>query len=259
MTRAEGTDVQKLLTNRLLTADPTTGILGDICREGRTIHVSRSTGRIIVIKETTEEDLVELGAGKSKPNIIDLRGKTVLPGFVDTHVHLFLHPYVETSWEDQVTRESTAERTIRAVTHAKSTLLAGYTTVRDLGTEGAEDSDIAIRQCISSSIIPGPRYFCASRAIVATGSYGPKNQQRPYLTEVDGKAGADSASGVEECVRVVRRHIGAGADWIKIYAGMEYVTHYNSANGTKITLHVFYHPPHRGLRPHLCRYSLKRS
>jgi imidazolonepropionase-like amidohydrolase len=90
------------------------------------------------------------------------------------YLTVFLHPYAEASWSDQVTRESVTERTIRAVNHAKATLLAGFTTVRDLGTEGAGDADIGLRKCISSpvSIIPGPRYFCASRAIVTTGSYG---------------------------------------------------------------------------------------
>ncbi|KIM20134.1 hypothetical protein M408DRAFT_334125 [Serendipita vermifera MAFF 305830] len=200
----------KINTSRIITVNPESGILEDL--DDYTIHVSKLSGRILALTKTTKEDI--------KADSIDLRGKTVLPGFIDTHVHFFLHPYKETSWEDQVTRESTVERTVRAVTHAKATLLAGYTTVRDLGTEGAEDADVALRKCIShpANIVPGPRYLCASRAIVTTGSYGPKNNSRPYVTEVDGKSGADPASGVDECVRVVRRHIGAGADWIKVYA-----------------------------------------
>ncbi|PVG01868.1 hypothetical protein CPB86DRAFT_812136 [Serendipita vermifera] len=205
----------KVLTSRIITADPLSGKLREPFLEDQTITVSQNTGRILAIEPTSHEDLL---AGYA--NAIDLRGKTVLPGLIDTHVHFFLHPYSETSWDDQVTRESTVERTVRAVNHAKATLLAGYTSVRDLGTEGAEDADISIRKCISApmGIIPGPRYHCATRAIVATGSYGTKNVNRPYVTEVDGKSGADPASGVEECVRVVRRQIGAGADWIKIYA-----------------------------------------
>lgn len=201
----------RLLTSKIVTADPSSGVLNTL--ENKTIHVSASTGRILSIEDSSEDDLHFSDA-------IDLRGKTVLPGFIDTHVHFFLHPYKEASWDEQVTQESTVERTVRAVVHAKNTLLAGYTSVRDLGTEGAEDADVSLRKCISepSRLIPGPRYFCASRAIVATGSYGPKNIQRPYVTEVDGKSGADPASGVAQCVEVVRRHIGAGADWIKIYA-----------------------------------------
>ncbi|CAG8714191.1 14795_t:CDS:2, partial [Acaulospora colombiana] len=205
----------KVLTSRIITADPLSGKLREPFLENQTIIVSQTTGRILTVEPTSHEDLLTGYA-----NAIDLRGKTVLPGLIDTHVHFFLHPYSETSWDDQVTRESTAERVVRAVNHAKATLLAGYTSniKRDLGTEGAEDADISIRKCISApmGIIPGPRYHCATRAIVATGSYGPKNVNRPYVTEVDGKSGADPASGVDECVRVVRRQIGAGADWIKV-------------------------------------------
>ncbi|CAL1694750.1 unnamed protein product [Somion occarium] len=151
---------------------------------------------------------------------IDLRSKTVLPGFVDCHVHFFLHPYSETSWEDQNTRESLVERTIRATVHARETLMAGYTAVRDLGTEGAGDADVLFRKCVSgpNPLIPGPRYFCANRAIVTTGSYGPRNRLYPNRAGVEGKTGAEAADGVDECIKVVRRQVGAGADWIKLYA-----------------------------------------
>jgi len=141
-----------------------------------------------------------------------------MPGFIDAHVHFFLHSSKEASWGDQVTKESIPERTVRAVTHAKNTLMAGYTTVRDLGTEGAEDADLAIRKCISLDMIPGPRYFCVTRAIVSTGSYGPKTERTPSKNGVDGATGADAADGPDECRKAVRRQIGAGADWIKIYA-----------------------------------------
>ncbi|KAF8837627.1 hypothetical protein BDN67DRAFT_908900 [Paxillus ammoniavirescens] len=153
-------------------------------------------------------------------DVLDLRTLTVLPGFVDTHVHFFLHPYSETSWEDQVTKESIVERTIRATVHAKRTLMAGFTAVRDLGTEGAGDADTALRKCLSSeeALVPGPRYFCASRAIVPTGSYGPKSSLYTNQEGIDGVTGAEVADGCEECMKAVRRQIGAGADWIKIYA-----------------------------------------
>ncbi|KAG1742629.1 uncharacterized protein EDB91DRAFT_1127141 [Suillus paluster] len=152
--------------------------------------------------------------------VIDLRHLTVLPGFVDTHVHFFLHPYAETSWDDQLTKESIVERTIRATVHAKSTLMAGFTAVRDLGTEGAGDADIALRKCLSGpgAIIPGPRYFCATRAIAPTGSYGPKSSLYVNKEGIDGVTGVEVADGCQECVKTIRRQIGAGADWIKIYA-----------------------------------------
>ncbi|KAG2354964.1 hypothetical protein BDR07DRAFT_1427696 [Suillus spraguei] len=152
--------------------------------------------------------------------VIDLRHLTVLPGFVDAHVHLFLHPYAEASWEEQVTKESIVERTVRATVHAKRTLMAGFTTVRDLGTEGAGDADIALRKCLSSpgALIPGPRYFCATRAIAPTGAYGPKSPLYLNKEGIDGVTGVDVADGTQECIKAVRRQIGAGADWIKIYA-----------------------------------------
>ncbi|KAG8684285.1 hypothetical protein FRC09_015489 [Ceratobasidium sp. 395] len=177
------------------------------------IVVDTTTGLILDIQKSSK---VQLPDGATE---IDLRGLTVLPGFVDTHVHFFLHSYRETSWEDQTTRESLAERTVRAVTHARSTLLAGFTAVRDLGTEGAEDADIHLRSCISAprSLIPGPRYFCASRAIVSTGSYGPKNRLHSSEQGVQGVTGAQIADGPDGCMRVVRQQIGAGVDWIKVY------------------------------------------
>ncbi|KAG9125888.1 hypothetical protein FRC07_005746 [Ceratobasidium sp. 392] len=176
------------------------------------IVIDTTTGLILDIQKSAKETQLP-------DNGIDLRGLTVLPGFVDTHVHFFLHSYHETSWEDQTTRESLAERTVRAVAHARTTLLAGFTAVRDLGTEGAGDADIHLRSCISAplSLIPGPRYFCASRAIVSTGSYGPKNRLNPNKQGVQGVTGAQIADGPDDCMRVVRQQIGTGVDWIKVY------------------------------------------
>src|SRR6201995_1081042 len=106
---------------------------------------------------------------------IDLKGCTLLPGLIEGHSHLFLHPYNETSWNDQVLTESRAERTARAVVHANATLMAGFTTVRDLGTEGAGYDDVGLQIAIDKGVIPGPRMLVATRAIVATGSYGPRS------------------------------------------------------------------------------------
>ncbi|KAK7695152.1 hypothetical protein QCA50_002342 [Cerrena zonata] len=183
--------------------------------EHKLITVSTESGLIVDVR-TYDPRAVE--ADFSIEANIDLRSQTVLPGFVDCHVHMFLHPYSETSWEDQNTRESLVERTVRATTHARRTLMAGFTAVRDLGTEGAEDADVLFRNCVSgpNPIIPGPRYFCANRAIVTTGSYGPKNRLYPNRTGVEGITGAETADGVDECIKVVRRQVGAGADWIKV-------------------------------------------
>ena len=136
-----------------------------------------------------------------------------MPGLIEGHSHLFLHPYNETSWDDQVLHESIALRTVRAVNAARATLMAGFTTVRDLGTEGAGYADVGLKQAIDEGIVPGPRMLVATRAIVATGSYGPKG----FEPGVEVPQGAEEASG-EDMVRAVRRQIAAGADVIKLYA-----------------------------------------
>jgi len=146
--------------------------------------------------------------------VIDLKGTTLLPGLIEGHSHLFLHPYNETSWNDQVLTESRAERTARAVVHAKATLLAGFTTVRDLGTEGAAYDDVGLKMAINKGIIPGPRMLVATRAIVATGSYQPKS----LVENADLPKGAEEADGIDGITHVVRSQIGHGADVIKLYA-----------------------------------------
>ena len=146
-------------------------------------------------------------------HVIDLPGQTLMPGMIEGHSHLFLHPYNETSWDDQVLHEPLALRTARAVNHARATLMAGFTTVRDLGTEGAGYADAGLRRAINEGIVPGPRMLIASRAIVATGAYGPKG----FEPGVEVPLGAEEADG-DDLVRVVRSQIGAGADLVKLYA-----------------------------------------
>jgi len=145
--------------------------------------------------------------------VLDFPGKTLMPGMIEGHGHLFLHPYNETPWDDQVLKESRAERTARAVNHARETLLAGFTTLRDLGTEGAMYDDAGLKQAIEKGVISGPRLIIATRAIVATGSYGPANT--PDLVLPKGAAEADGAEGM---AKEVRTQIGMGADFIKVYA-----------------------------------------
>ena len=145
--------------------------------------------------------------------IVDLPGMTLLPGLIDAHTHLLLHPYNETTWDDQVLKEPLALRVCRATNHAKATLLAGFTTIRDLGTEGAGQADVGIKRAIDQGIIPGPRMLVVTRAIVATGSYGPKG----FAPELRIPQGAEQGDG-EDLRRVVRDQIGRGADWIKVYA-----------------------------------------
>jgi imidazolonepropionase-like amidohydrolase len=146
--------------------------------------------------------------------VIDLPGMTLMPGLIDAHSHVLLHPYSETVWNDQVAREPLSLRVARATNHLRNTLLAGFTTIRDLGTEGAGYADVGLKQSVQQGIIPGPRMVVATRAIVATGSYGPKG----YASEWNVPQGAEEADGIDGLTRVVREQIGKGADWIKVYA-----------------------------------------
>ena len=152
--------------------------------------------------------------------VIDLPGMTLLPGLIEAHSHILLHPYSETSWNDQVAHEALSLRVARATNHLRSTLLAGFTTIRDLGTEGAGYADVGLKQAVQQGIIPGPRMFVVTRAIVATGSYGPKG----YASEWRIPQGAEEADGVDSLTRVVRDQIGHGADWIKVYADYRWGT-----------------------------------
>ncbi|HUQ88167.1 MAG TPA: amidohydrolase family protein [Vicinamibacterales bacterium] len=145
---------------------------------------------------------------------IVLKGTTLMPGMIEGHSHLLLHPYNETVWENQVLREPLALRVARATNHARATLMAGVTTVRDLGTEGAAYADVGLRQAINEGIIPGPRMIVAGPAMVVTGSYAPKG----FAPEWNVPQGADEADGLDGVVRVARNQIAHGVDLIKIYA-----------------------------------------
>jgi imidazolonepropionase-like amidohydrolase len=147
---------------------------------------------------------------------IQLDGMTLLPGLMDIHSHIFLHPYNETLWADQVLKEPVAYRSARAVVHCRNTLLAGFTLLRDLGTEGAGYSDLAIKRAIEEGIIPGPRLLVVTKAIVATAGYDPG--PRGWAENVVLPKGAQEASGIPEILKAVREQAGAGADWIKVYA-----------------------------------------
>ncbi len=143
--------------------------------------------------------------------IIVLKGQTLMPGIIEGHAHILLHPYNETPWNDQVLFESQAERVVRAYTHMQASLMAGITTIRDLGTEGAAYADVGIKAAITKGVMTAPDLLCAGKAIVATGAYGPRSQAfEPPL-------GAEVADG-SDVIKVVRDQIGHGVDLIKIYA-----------------------------------------
>jgi imidazolonepropionase-like amidohydrolase len=161
--------------------------------------------------------IAAVGPNLTLPNrvrTVELPNCTLLPGLIEGHSHLLLHPYDEVKWDDQVLRESRAERVARAVVHARKTLEAGFTTVRDLGSEGADFDDVGLRQAIEKGIIPGPRVLAAGRALVATGSYGPKN----FRAGVEVPQGAEEADGTDRLARAVRAQLGQGIDLVKVYA-----------------------------------------
>ncbi len=165
--------------------------------------------------------IVAAGAALATPAgtmTIDLPGTTLMPGMIEGHGHLFLHPYNETPWDDQVLHEALALRTARAVAQARATLIAGFTSERDLGTEGAGYADVGLRDAIAAGIVPGPRMIVATRAIVARGAYGPKGFEAGVAVPL----GAQEVSGIDEIVRAVRDQIAAGADVVKLYTDYHY-------------------------------------
>ena len=148
--------------------------------------------------------------------VIDLPGMTLLPGLIDAHSHILLHPYNETLWNDQVLKEPLEYRVIAATLHARDTLMAGFTALRDLGTEGAGYADVSIKRAIDEGRIPGPRLFVSTKAIVATSTYGPG--PAGFAPNVSLPKGAEEATGTTEVVKAVRDQLAHGADWIKVYA-----------------------------------------
>jgi imidazolonepropionase-like amidohydrolase len=157
----------------------------------------------------------------SGAKVVDLGGATLMPGLVEGHSHVLLHAYSETSWNDQVAHEGLALRVARATNHLRETLLAGFTTIRDLGTEGAAYADVELKQAVDQGIIPGPRMLVTTRAIVASGTYGPKG----FVLEWNVPQGAEEADGIDSLTRVVRDQIGHGADWIKLYGDYRWGPH----------------------------------
>ena len=146
--------------------------------------------------------------------VIELPGMTLLPGLIEAHSHVLLHPYNEAQWNDQVMKEPLALRTARATISLRNTLMAGFTTIRDLGTEGAGYADVGLKQAVNQGIIPGPRMYVVTRAIVARGSYAPRRTDFSF----DPGQGAEEADGPEDVIRVTRDQIAHGADWVKVYA-----------------------------------------
>ncbi len=193
-----------LAQNSPLVLEPARVFDGDVMHEGWAVRVKGD--RIEAAGPAASLD----AAGAA---CVALPGMTLLPGLVEGHSHILLHPYNETPWNDQVAHEGLGLRVARAVNHLRATLAAGFTTVRDLGTEGAGYADVELKQAVAQGIVPGPRVLASTRAIVATGSYAPKG----FALEWRVPQGAEEADGVDSLTRVVRDQIGHGADWVKLY------------------------------------------
>jgi len=171
-------------------------------------------GKAVIVQGNKIVSIVDKAAPIPQgAQVIAYRDATLLPGLIEGHAHLFLYPYNITDWDTQVLKETDALRTIRASVHARQTLLAGFTSVRDLGTEGAGYADVSLKKAILDKIIEGPRMLVAGRAIVSTGSYGPKGYDHDQKIML----GAEAADG-NGLIQVVRDQIWQGADFIKIYA-----------------------------------------
>lgn len=191
---------------------PAVALVADRVFDGQTIQ----SGWIVVVRGRRIDAAGSMASITIPAGVrtIKLTGMTLMPGLIEGHSHLLLHPYNETTWNDQVAREPLAYRVARAVVHAERTLLAGITTVRDLGSEGAGYADVGLKRAIDEGVIPGPRMLVAGPAMVATGTYGPKG----YAPEWTVPQGAEEASGLDEVMRVARDQMGRGADFIKVYA-----------------------------------------
>jgi imidazolonepropionase-like amidohydrolase len=214
--------ISPLTQNRQTQPQPETAYLLKPARVFDGESAQLHDGWVVLVRGQKIEAAGPAGGISAPPDakVIDLPGLTLLPGLIEAHSHVLLHPYSETVWNDQVAHESLSLRIARATNHLRNTLQAGFTTIRDLGTEGAGYADVGLKQAVEQNIIPGPRMLVVTRAIVATGSYGPKG----YASEWRVPQGAEEADGVDSLTRVVRDQIGHGADWIKVYADYRWGT-----------------------------------
>src|SRR5579862_2360839 len=185
-----------------------------VLRAARVLDIH--TGKMLAPGEVlvTGERIVEVGAAVTHPpsaDLIDLGGRTLLPGMIDAHVHLFLHPGAE---DLQTVEESVPERTIIAMLAARDDLMAGFTAERDMGTEGAGSADTAVRNAIDRGLVPGPRLRISGNAVDVLGGHEDAINYNPAQHVLPNATWANNAT---ELVTVIRQQFKEGADFIKIY------------------------------------------
>ncbi len=155
----------------------------------------------------------------SASQVIDLSRETCLPGLIDTHTHILLQGDITAAdYDEQLLKQSPEYRTILATVNARRALMYGFTTIRDLETEGAGYADADVKKAINNGVIPGPRMQVATRALDVTGAY----PLQGYAPNVPVPHGVQIVDGVEEGRKAVREQLSHGADWIKVYSDRTY-------------------------------------
>jgi imidazolonepropionase-like amidohydrolase len=178
--------------------------------------------KVILVKGNKIESITDAALFKQKTDTtIDLSGYYVLPGLIDSHTHVLLQGDITSEdYDAQIFKESIPYRTIRGTLSCKQALMNGFTTIRDLGTEGAGYADVDLKKAVNKGVIPGPRMFVSTLAINTTGHY--PVLERDYAWELKVPKGLQEITGADEGRKAVREQIAHGADWIKIYADRGY-------------------------------------
>src|SRR5437868_4183234 len=174
----------------------------------------------ITIEDEKIKEIREGGAAPAGANTIDLSKETCLPGLIDAHTHVLLQGDITVEdYDVQLLKQSQAYRAILATQSARKALEYGFTTIRDLETEGAGYADVDVKTAIEKGVIPGPRMKVVTRALDVTGAY----QLKGYAPEIPVPHGTQICDGADGCRKAVREQIDYGADWIKVYSDRSYV------------------------------------